>query len=138
MKNLKVKVSTIIIACAIIFGIAAMGIGISSYANRPQLTEYYVEDSKGANAEIGVIKYTPKEKTYEVYLPNTGEWYPATTEKLAKVSIQVSLASLTGGTTNGLVIKSHRIGSEKDAMSNEGLFFVTNGGKVYIEEKGGN
>lgn len=122
----------VIIAVMIVIGVITMAIGISTYQNRPQLTEYYVQDAKGNQAEAGVIKYTLSEDTYEVYLPNTGKWYPSTSEKLAKVSIQMSLSQLTGGDTSGLSLKSKSLNSEKDAMTNSNLFFKNINGRVYI------
>lgn len=122
----------VVIAVLLVIGVVATTIGISVYQNRTQLTEYYVQDTKGNQAEVGVIKYTPSEDTYEVYLPNTGKWYPSTSEKLAKVSIQMSLSQLTSGDTSGLTLKSKELGSEKDAMTNSNLFFKNINGKVYI------
>lgn len=121
------------IAMVILFGIG----GITAYRiyTAPINTEYYVEDSKGTQAELGVVQTYNNQDDVRVYISRDDKWYPAATKDIAVVSIHMQASFITGGDMDGLDLKTRKIKKVTDAIDNTGKTFKRVNGKAVIVQK---
>lgn len=121
----------IIVAIIVILG---FNVSLHNYT-KPYYTEWYLVDTDGNKAEVGVIKSYKDKDNISVYLPTDGKWYDSASEEAAKLSINMVVNNVTKGNSTGLHLRTREIRSPKEAMTNEGKYYEQRDGKTYIMEE---
>lgn len=125
----------------IIIGLAMVSLFAISLVLKPQVTEYYWQDTKGTTYIVGRVtesKISDDIEYQDIAHVGADQWANIGSKDLAYMAIGMAASINVKGHTDGLHFKTHKVGlfEQKMPVDNDQVLITDNNGTTHIGNKG--